>query len=288
LDRPLEYDENVRKILPAILLTFVLLFQKATTAAVAGTFSLSPATGNQTLNSTFNVDVKFDTGSDTVKTIKVYLTFPANLLSVDDVLTVGSSVITWAERLYSNTNGTVSLSGDVDASGITGSGKLLATIKFKAKANGTETCNLRVGLTLYQTKACDAGTTGTPTPTETVPTPTDNPNCKCNALKNCTTQCQFDKFSDVTTYSNTIKCGLADSGFQTVPTADNKNSWCRVEKRTKGDADGDGSVTFKDYFYYVTAKLGFKIPPTINPDFNGDNVVDTKDREIIIKSLLGN
>ena len=158
----------------------------------------------------------------------------------------------------------------------------------KAKANGTETCNLRVGLTLYQTKACDAGTTGTPTPTETVPTPTDNPNCKCNALKNCTTQCQFDKFSDVTTYSNTIKCGLADSGFQTVPTADNKNSWCRVEKRTKGDADGDGSVTFKDYFYYVTAKLGFKIPPTINPDFNGDNVVDTKDREIIIKSLLGN
>ena len=134
---PLEYDETVRKILPVILLTFVLLFQKVTTAAAAGTFSLSPATGNQTLNSTFNVDVKFDTGSDTVKTIKAYLTFPANLLSVDDVLTVGSSVVTWAERLYSNTNGTLSLSGDVGASGITGSGKLLATIKFKVKANGT-------------------------------------------------------------------------------------------------------------------------------------------------------
>lgn len=128
-------------------------------------------------------------------------------------------------------------------------------------------------------------TPGGPTPTA-VPTPTDNPNCKCNALKNCTTQCQFDKFSDVTTYPNTIKCGLADSVFQTVPTTDNKNRWCRAEKRTKGDADGDGTVTFKDYFYYVTAKLGFKIPASVNPDFNGDNVIDTKDRDIIIKSLL--
>ena len=106
-------------------------------AAAAGTFSISPASGTQTLNSTFNVDVKFDTGADSVKTVKAYLTFPANLLSVDDILTVGSSVVTWAERLYSNTNGTVSLSGDVGASGISGSGKLLATIKFKAKANGT-------------------------------------------------------------------------------------------------------------------------------------------------------
>lgn len=153
------------------------------------------------------------------------------------------------------------------------------------KVNGPETCNWRVGTKLYQTKACDAGTTGTPTPTETVPTPTDNPNCKCNSLKNCTTQCQFDKFSDVTTYSNTIKCGLADTVFQTAPTADNKTGWCRAEKRTKGDADGDGTVTFKDYFYYVTAKLGFKIPATVNPDFNGDDAVNAEDGVIIIKSL---
>lgn len=122
-----------------LLLTILILSQKVTQAAAAGTFSLSPASGNQTLNSTFGVDVKFDTGSDTIKTIKTYLTFPANLLSVDDVLTAGSSVVTWGERLYSNTNGTVSLSGDVSASGISGSGKLLATIKFKVKASGTAT-----------------------------------------------------------------------------------------------------------------------------------------------------
>lgn len=125
-----------------ILLTIFLLFQRTTTASAAGTFSFSPATGNQTLNSTFSVDLKFDTGSDTVKTVKAYLTFPASLLSVDDVLTVGSTVVTWAERLYSNTNGTVSLSGDVGASGISGSGKLLATIKFKVKANGTAAVKL--------------------------------------------------------------------------------------------------------------------------------------------------
>ena len=155
------------------------------------------------------------------------------------------------------------------------------------KNTGTETCNWMQGLKYYQYKDCETGPTVTPGgPTLTPTLPPDDPNCKCNALKNCTTQCQFDKFSDVTTYSNTIKCGLADTGFQTAPTSDNKNSWCRAEKRTKGDAELDKSVTVKNYFYYVTAKLGFKIPPTVNPDFNGDNVVDTKDRDIIIKSLI--
>lgn len=156
----------------------------------------------------------------------------------------------------------------------------------KQKAKGAETCKVRVGLKLYQTQACDAGTTGTPTPTETVPAPTDNLNCKCNALENCKTACTFKKFSDVTTYSDPIKCGLADIVFQTAPTADNKTSWCRAEKRTKGDANLDNNVTVLDYYYFVLANSGAKIPASINPDFNGDNVVDTKDRDIIVKSLI--
>ena len=130
-------------------------------------------------------------------------------------------------------------------------------------------------------------TPGGPTPTVGAPTPTVNPDCKCNALNTCNNKCTFEKYDDVT-YNANIKCGLSKNMFQSNPTDADKNAWCRAALRTKGDADGDGTVTFKDYFYYVTAKLGFKIPATVNPDFNGDNVVDTKDREIIIKSLLGN
>jgi hypothetical protein len=57
--------------------------------------------------------------------------------------------------------------------------------------------------------------------------------------------------------------------------------------RTKGDSDGNGNASLKDYFYYVAAKFGAKIPPTVNPDFNGDDKVDEKDGEIIIKSIMG-
>ena len=131
--------------------------------------------------------------------------------------------------------------------------------------------------------------TGTPTPPAATPTP--NPDCGCTSTGVCrgnysATACQFDKFEGVT-YSSPIGCKLDNNMFQTAPTTQNKIEWCRYYLKTKGDADGDGTVTFKDYFYYVTAKLGFKIPPTVNPDFNGDNVVDTKDRDIIVKSLLG-
>lgn len=133
--------------------------------------------------------------------------------------------------------------------------------------------------------------TVTPIPTVTPggPTPTPNPLCKCNAVLKCTPQCQFNKFttSEVPgiSYGNPIKCGLPNGRFQSIPTADQKNDWCRSEMRTKGDADGNGNATLKDYFYYVAAIHGDKIPPTVNPDFDGDNTINGKDRAIIIKSL---
>jgi hypothetical protein len=42
-----------------------------------------------------------------------------------------------------------------------------------------------------------------------------------------------------------------------------------------------------DYFYYVGAVNGGRIPPSVNPDFNGDGEVGTSDRVIIIRSLGG-
>lgn len=121
------------------------------------------------------------------------------------------------------------------------------------------------------------------------PTPTPNPLCICSTANVCTTYCIFDKFSiqnetnPVFSYQTVIGCNY--SNFQSPPTTDQKNKWCRSYYRTKGDADGDGEVNFIDYFYYVAARSGAKLPPNIMPDFNGDNFISDIDKNIVIKSL---
>ena len=58
-------------------------------------------------------------------------------------------------------------------------------------------------------------------------------------------------------------------------------------KKVQGDANCNGVINLMDYFYYVAAVNGGKIPLTVNPDFNGDGKVNASDRVIIIKSLKG-
>jgi hypothetical protein len=73
--------------------------------------------------------------------------------------------------------------------------------------------------------------------------------------------------------------------FNQTPSIDNKNSWCRRPKRTQGDVDGNGIINTMDYFYYVAAVNGGKVPTNANPDVNGDVEVGVTDRNIIIQSL---
>lgn len=118
------------------------------------------------------------------------------------------------------------------------------------------------------------------------PTPTPVPGCLCNTDDSCAAVCVFDKFSDVTYNNmNTIKCSLSASLFAATPSIDNKRSWCLATKRTKGDADGNGVVNMDDYYYYVSAANGGKIPTWVNPDFNGDGEVNLADRTIVVRSL---
>ncbi|KKS44943.1 MAG: hypothetical protein UV09_C0052G0001, partial [Candidatus Gottesmanbacteria bacterium GW2011_GWA2_42_18] len=121
-------------------------------------------------------------------------------------------------------------------------------------------------------------------PTATpIPTATPVPGCLCNTDGSCASVCAFDKFAAPITYANPIKCSLSDSLFPTPPS--DKNSWCQRNMRTKGDADGNGTINNMDYFYYISAVVGGKIPVTVNPDFDGDGAVSNLDREIVIKTL---
>ncbi len=120
--------------------------------------------------------------------------------------------------------------------------------------------------------------TSTPTPTPIGPTPTINPNCQC-ASDVCSTSCSFDYHNQVTNYTKPPKCNLSDSLFSTPPTSNEKNGWCK-SLRVKGDADGSGVVDIADYFLYVGVVFGGKIPPNVNPDFNGDGEVGRADLDI--------
>lgn len=115
------------------------------------------------------------------------------------------------------------------------------------------------------------------------PTPTPNPACVC-AANACATACSFDKYPTGVTYTNPIKCSVID-GYSSTPTDANKTQWCRNYYRTKGDANGDGSANILDYFYYIAVSFGAKIHPSINLDFNGDGVVSSADKAILIKTL---
>jgi hypothetical protein len=140
--------------------------------------------------------------------------------------------------------------------------------------------NITLGKTISYTSS------PTITPTVTVSPPVSPvPGCLCNTDDTCATVCTFDKFATPITYTDPIKCSLSSSFFANSPSTENKTSWCQKTLRTKGDTDGNGTINNTDYFYYVAAVNGGKIPVTANPDFNGDGEVGASDRMIIVKSL---
>jgi len=114
----------------------------------------------------------------------------------------------------------------------------------------------------------------------TSPIPTVNPNCLCLKDDTCDTSCNFMGLNGAS-----YKCSLPSSLFLTPPTQDNKNSWCKRTHRPQGDADGNGIIEKVDYYYYVAAVNGGKIPSTVNADFNGDSEVGVADRGIVTNTL---
>lgn len=100
--------------------------------------------------------------------------------------------------------------------------------------------------------------------------------CECSSANTCTSICPFTTLTGVT-YANPIGCSLASGISETIPSAADKNSWCNRTKRTQGDADGNGSIDAIDYTYYLRTVLSGRIPPNVNPDFDGDGRVSPED-----------
>ena len=103
--------------------------------------------------------------------------------------------------------------------------------------------------------------------------------CGCESDNFCSTSCSFSGRAA----SDRASCDR-DIGYGPIFDSD-KKSYCLRSFRTEGDADGDGQITPLDYFYYRQAVDGGKLPPGVNPDFNGDAVVSYSDRVIVIATL---
>lgn len=61
---------------------------------------------------------------------------------------------------------------------------------------------------------------------------------------------------------------------------------CVQIANVNGDTDGDGYVTYKDYFYYVSMKYKGGAPANVDVDFNNDKIINDTDRNVIVNALL--
>ena len=129
-----------------ILLTFVavtaLFFAAPTKAMATASFSLSPASGTQTVGSTFTADIILDTGGDAVSGASALLTYDTTKLQV-----VGSQLtqgpIFNQSPLVNKVDpsaGTIQYDSGSLGTSYTGRGTM-ATITFKALAAGTAQVN---------------------------------------------------------------------------------------------------------------------------------------------------
>lgn len=152
---------------------------------------------------------------------------------------------------------------------------------------------------------CNTPTPGGPTPTSGGPTPTPPANCSYRWFCMKTTgKCESTNRSyyNSTTGGVTLngQCGGGPTCEQNLPNYHESltggscytskaacQSTCKIDcpKLAQGDADCDGAVTFKDYFYYVSRKAKANIRDAINVDFNTDGKIDNKDRDIVVKTL---
>ncbi len=154
-----------------------------------------------------------------------------------------------------------------------------------SKATPTVTPTPKASPTLSPTPSTTPTPSETPTPTLTPsPSPTPNPVCVCKSDNTCDTTCSFDEYPDVT-YTTPLNCSREAGIVGPTPDSAGKTAYCQRNLRTKGDVDGDGTVTNTDYYYYVSAVNRGGLPLAANPDINGDGVVSVTDGNIIVKTL---
>lgn len=274
-------------------------------AAPNSTLAFVPSSKTATVGTQFPLVATITRGTNQPSAAELHISFDNTKLRLDSIMasTVFTQVLTAAA--IDNTAGTGSIVVGIPPpapSPTPAPGNLpVASFTFTALASSTtpvsvifttqtkaagigETANILTGMT--PATVTIGGSGNVPTSTPTPPTITPVSTCVCKTDNSCDTTCIFDKIPGIATYRSPILCNLNATIFSSAPTSTNKNNWCKTSPlRTRGDADLNNAVDNTDYLYYVQAVNGGKIPPSVNPDFNGDGEVGTSDRQIVVTTL---
>jgi len=132
------------------LIFFLLIFFTSPVSALAASFSLSPATKNTSVNSTFTVDLIIDTAGVKTTGTDVILTYTPSILEVVDVTFPSPPPYTTNTKTIDNTNGELNINCSVQSAAYAYSGTTtLATITLKGISTGTSSLRF----------LCDPGST---------------------------------------------------------------------------------------------------------------------------------
>lgn len=105
--------------------------------AQSASLYLSPSSNSYTVGNTFSVDVKINTGGQSINAAQGTLVFDTNAFEVTGTSKKGSVFTLWIQDIsVSNSAGTITFSGGLPSPGFSGSAGKLFTIILKVKTSG--------------------------------------------------------------------------------------------------------------------------------------------------------
>ncbi|MBM4402204.1 MAG: hypothetical protein FJ044_03100 [Candidatus Cloacimonetes bacterium] len=170
---------NFQFSISLLLFTFYFLLFTFSARAAGATLSLSPATKSVVNGQTFSLEIRVNTGGESINTVTANLTYPTDKLRAQSVDTAGSFVTIWFENNIGTASGEVRLTGSLPTPGTSGSNLLFATVNFVALNTGTANVEFTNSSAVYRNSDNSdiLGSTqdGTYTITEVTPTATPTP-----------------------------------------------------------------------------------------------------------------
>lgn len=108
--------------------------------AAGASLLISPAQGQYSVDSTFEVSILVNTGGQSINAVEALLSFPADKLQVVNPAVSKSFIEIWTGGpSFSNTSGRLTFQGGIPSPGVTTSSGVISTIQFRAKSAGRAT-----------------------------------------------------------------------------------------------------------------------------------------------------
>ena len=147
--------------------------------SAGATLSLFPSTKSITNGETFSVEIRVDTGGESINTVTANLTYPTDKLRAQSVDTSGSFITIWFENNIATASGEIRLTGSLPTPGTSGTNLLFATINFVALNTGTANVEFTNSCAVYRNSdnsdILGSSQDGTYTITDVTPTATPTP-----------------------------------------------------------------------------------------------------------------